>query len=66
MSLVKGLVPGVLLTLIVAAVIGSTGSSGAFLNIHHIYIDSKSFYWSWPLFVTATGLATALYWMTPR
>lgn len=63
MSLVKALIPGLLLTLVVALVIGSNGSAGGFLNIHQTAIGGQEFYWSWPLFIASTGLAWGLFWM---
>ena len=63
MQFVKALIPGALLTWVVATVIGSNHSKGGFLFIHVVEIQGHSFYWSWPLFVAATGLAWALFWM---
>ena len=63
MSFIKALIPGFLLTWIVSGVIGSNGSRGGMAAIEHAYIQGHSFYWSWPLFVVATGLAWALFWM---
>jgi hypothetical protein len=64
MSLIKGLIPGALLTWIVAGVIGSTGSRGGFLQITRFVYEGHTIYWSWILFLAATGLAAALYQMT--
>jgi len=64
MPLIKGLIPGSLLTWIVAGLIGSNGSRGGFLDIGRMAVEGHTFFWSWPLFLAATGLATALYWMT--
>ena len=63
MSLIKGLIPGSLLTWIVAGVIGSTGSRGGFLQITKVVFEGHTFYWSWILFMAVTGLAAALYQM---
>jgi hypothetical protein len=63
MSFIKGLVPGALLTWVVCMVIGSNRSKGGFLQIHPVDIQGLDFYWSWPLFVAATGLAWAIFWM---
>jgi hypothetical protein len=63
MSFVKALIPGLLLTLIVAVIIGSNGSAGGFLNIHHATISGHGFYWSWPLFIASTGLAWGIFAM---
>lgn len=66
MDFVKALVPGTLLTWIVCAVLGKGGSSGGWLSIHRVTIDSHSFYWSWALFAIATGLAWILFAITPK
>lgn len=61
MAFIKALVPGALLTWIVAGVIGSRGSSGGMLAIEHVTMAGHSFYWSWSLFIAATGLAWGLF-----
>jgi len=33
------------------------------LNVHHIMIVDHGAYWSWPLFLSGTGLAWAILWM---
>jgi len=65
-SLFKGLVPGIVLTLVVCGVIGSNGSTGEYLNIQHAMIQHVRFYWSWKLFLAATGLSWALFAMMPQ
>ncbi|MWV26628.1 hypothetical protein GRF63_01800 [Erythrobacter sp. GH3-10] len=57
---------GIFLTLLVALFIGSGGSTGGVLEVFHfnvvmpeIGIDA-TVYWSWRLFLAATGLAFAL------
>ena len=56
-SLFKALFPAGLLTWIVCLFIGSSGSSGGFLNIYRIAIEGYSIYWSWPLFLAGTAIA---------
>lgn len=56
MSLMKALAPSTILTLIVAAIVGSTGSAGNFLTLEHARIGGYSFYWSWPFFLTVMTL----------
>jgi hypothetical protein len=63
MSFIKALIPGLLLTLVVATLLGSNGSTGAFLNIHQETLGGHDFYWSWPLFIASTGLAWGIFWM---
>jgi hypothetical protein len=57
MSLLKALIPGIILTFIIAIVIGSNGSHGGFLDIFHIMIKGQKVYWSWPMFVGSTGVS---------
>ena len=59
----KGLIPGLILTFVVALVMGSNGSSGAWLQIYHASVEGIRFYWSWPLFVMSTGVASGIFWM---
>lgn len=66
MEFVKALFPGTALTVIVAGIIGSNRSKGAWLMIEHVTIEDYSFYWSWPLFVAATFLSWVLFTITPR
>lgn len=63
-ALFKGIVPGCILTWIVASVIGSTGSKGGILSIERYDVMHQHLYWSWPLMLAAVGLATALFLMT--
>lgn len=63
MNFIKALIPGLILTLVVATIIGSNGSAGGFLQIHHTAIEGHAFYWSWPLFVAGTGLTWGILWM---
>lgn len=63
MAFIKALIPGFLLTWIVAGILGSNGSRGGILSIQRSLIEGYTFYWSWSLFVVATGLAWALFWM---
>jgi hypothetical protein len=63
MAGIKGSFFGVFLTWLVALFIGSAGSSGDFLQVHLVRFGDLSYYWSWPLFIIATGIAAALVWM---
>jgi hypothetical protein len=60
MTLVKALVPSIILTLAVAAAVGSAGSSGNFLNLQDAKVSGHVFYWSWPFFLVALGLTWIL------
>jgi ABC-type lipoprotein release transport system permease subunit len=63
MAFIKGLIPGLILTFVVAGILGSNGQSGDWLNVHAMYIDDFKLYWSWPLFIFGTGLSTGLFAM---
>ncbi len=71
MAMWKALIPGILLTWIVAGVIGSNGSKGGVLTIHYLSltgngaftVPQNGIYWSWPLFVCATLLGFAIFKM---
>ncbi|NNC72106.1 MAG: hypothetical protein HKN78_04435 [Sphingomonadaceae bacterium] len=60
-SLLKALIPGIVLTWVVSSVMGSAGSRGGFLNIHQLSAMNVEFYWSWPLFAAGTFLAWAIF-----
>lgn len=62
-ALFKALIPGAVLTGIVSLLIGSGGSTGGILNIFHFAVQHHQVYWSWPLFLAATGLSWAILWM---
>lgn len=66
MDFIKALIPGAILTFVVCAVMGAGGSKGAWLNITHHYVQGHGFYWSWVLFVVATGLSWVLIAITPK
>ena len=66
MDFFKALIPGAVLTFAVSMIFGAGRSKGGWLFIHHFYVQGHSFYWSWVLFVIATGLAWVLYAITPR
>jgi hypothetical protein len=56
-ALFKALIPGGLLTWVVATLIGSNGSTGGFLDIAKLPVAHHELFWSWPLFIAATALA---------
>lgn len=66
MDFFKALIPGSLLTFVVSGIIGSAQSRGGWLAIQHVHVQDHSFYWSWVLFVIATGLSWVLYAITPK
>ncbi|MES2491738.1 MAG: hypothetical protein V4579_00490 [Pseudomonadota bacterium] len=60
LSLLKAVIPGLIITLVVSAIVGSTGSTGGVLQIAHVNIQGHDVYGSWNLFFAATGLAWLL------
>ena len=56
MALFKGLIPGIILTLILAVILGSNGVSAGWLNVHRVDVQQYHFYWSWSLFFIFSGL----------
>jgi len=63
MAFIKGLIPGLILTFVLAGILGSNGQSAGWLNVHAIHIEQFTLHWSWPLFVIGTGLSTGLFAM---
>ncbi|MGE3691462.1 MAG: hypothetical protein AB7F98_08785 [Novosphingobium sp.] len=62
MAFVKGLFPGILLSWIISSILGRNHQTNNFLYIHLSnlpgdYFERYQFYWSWPLFFAASGLA---------
>jgi hypothetical protein len=60
MGLMKALIPSTILTLIVAAVVGSTGSSGGLLALRSASIAGHAVFWSWPFFMIVMALNCVL------
>ena len=63
MAFLKGLIPGLILTFVMAGILGSNGQSAGWLSVHAVDIEQFRFYWSWPLFVISTGLGTGIFAM---
>ena len=63
MDVIKALMLGALLTGTVALVIGSQGTSAGPLAIHMVPVAEAKLYWSWPLFVSGSGLFWGLMWL---
>ena len=57
MTLIKAILLGAILTGVVSLVIGSSGSSAGYLNIHYMAVHTFHVYWSWPLFIASSGIA---------
>lgn len=60
MDFLKAMGLGAVLTGTVALVVGSQGSSGGFLAIHSMDVGDYDIFWSWPLFLSGTGLSWGL------
>jgi len=63
MAFIKGLVPGLLLTFVLAGILGSNGQSAGWLEVHSFAVEQVKGYWSWPLFVVSTGLGWGIFAM---
>jgi hypothetical protein len=65
MSLIKAVLLGGLLTWLVSLVLGKNHANTGWLSVHQMTVASHQFYWSWPLFLVATGMAWAIIAMMP-
>lgn len=61
MAFFKSISPALILTLILAGIVGSQGSTGGVMGIQHKFIYDYGYYWSWSTFLCALGLIWALY-----
>lgn len=55
--MIKALTLGAALSMVVALVIGSQGTSAGPLAIHPVTLADARIYWSWPVFLSGSGLA---------
>jgi hypothetical protein len=63
MPFIKALIPGGVLTWVIALILGSNHSKGGWLDIYRVSPGGIDFYWSWPLFVATTCIAWAIFAM---
>lgn len=59
MSLMKALVPSTILTLLVSALVGASGSGvahGSFLALENKQLAGYPVFWSWPFFMTVMAI----------
>jgi len=63
MAMIKAFIPGFILTFLVSGILFGAGARGGALALQQTQIGSHEIYWSWPIFVAASGLARALLWM---
>jgi hypothetical protein len=59
----KGTFAGAILGFVVSEIIGRLGSTGGILHVLHFEVDGARLYWSWALFVAASGLGWAMFAM---
>lgn len=60
MDFLKALMLGVILSATIGLVIGSQGTSAGPLAIQLVSLADVKIYWSWPVFLSGTGLAWGL------
>jgi hypothetical protein len=60
MELLKASVLGAILSATIGLVIGSQGTSAGPLAIHMVSLAEAQVYWSWPVFLSGTGLSFGL------
>jgi hypothetical protein len=60
MDLIKAMTFGAILSATIALVVGSQGSSAGPLAIHAVHFADAKLYWSWPIFLSASGLALGI------
>lgn len=57
MDVIKAVMLGAILSATLALVIGSQGTSAGPLAVHMVNVAEAKLYWSWPIFVSGSGLA---------
>jgi hypothetical protein len=60
MEFVKALILGAILSATIGLVIGSQGTSAGPLAIQLVSVAEAQIYWSWPIFLSGSGLAWGL------
>jgi hypothetical protein len=60
MELLKASILGAILSATIGLVIGSQGTSAGPLAIQLVSLAEAQVYWSWPVFLSGTGLSWAL------
>ncbi len=58
--MLKAFTLGAVLTGTISVIIGSQGSSGGALAIHSMALGDYKMFWSWPLFLSGSGLSWGL------
>jgi hypothetical protein len=60
MDLLKAVLLGAILSVTLGLIIGSQGTSAGPLAIHLLPLADARIYWSWPVFLSGSGLAWGL------
>jgi hypothetical protein len=60
MDLLKALTLGAVLSVTVGLIVGSQGTSAGPLAIQLVSLADAKIYWSWPVFLSGSGLAFGL------
>ena len=60
MDLLKAVMLGAILSATIGLVIGSQGTSAGPLAIHLISVADARIFWSWPIFLSGSGLSWGL------
>lgn len=60
MDVIKAVMLGAILSATLALVIGSQGTSAGPLAVHMVNVADAKLYWSWPIFVSGSGLALGI------
>jgi hypothetical protein len=60
MLILKAVMPSLVLTIVVSAILASSGATAGFLNIQDAAISGHAFHWSWPLFLVGSAFSWGL------
>ena len=60
MGMIKAVIFGAIVSAVIAVVIGSQGTSAGPLAIQMVSLGEVRMFWSWPMFLSGTGLFFAL------
>lgn len=60
MDLLKALMLGAVLSATIGMVVGSQGTSAGPLAVHLVSLADAKLFWSWPVFLSGSGLAWGL------
>ena len=63
MAFVKGTALGIIGAIVLSYILGKGGASSPVLAVKGMMVMDIHLYWSWPIFLACTALATAIFWM---